>query len=31
MNHYNKEKTHQGVGRRTPESMFKLSAWFFYL
>ena len=26
MNHYNKEKTHQGVGRRTPESMSKLSA-----
>lgn len=26
VNHYNKEKTHQGVGRRTPESMFKLSA-----
>jgi hypothetical protein len=26
MDHYNKEKTHQGVGRRTPESMFKLSA-----
>ena len=26
VNHYNKEKTHQGVGRRTPESVFRLSA-----
>jgi len=26
VNHYNKEKTHQGVGRRTPVSVFRLSA-----
>jgi putative transposase len=26
MNHYNKEKTHQGVGRQTPESVYRLSA-----
>ncbi|WP_129594593.1 IS3 family transposase [Seramator thermalis] len=26
MNHYNKEKTNQGIGRRTPESVFRLSA-----
>jgi putative transposase len=25
VNHYNKEKTHQGVGRRTPESVFRLT------
>jgi len=26
MNHYNKEKTNQGVGRQTPESIYRFSA-----